>query len=312
MKGIELAESYYNEYGAPMLKKDFPEIYQLFAIGLVGSGSECLGFDDDISKDHDFEPGFCIFVPDEALDSKTEFALERAYSKLPQEYMGFERSRLAPVGSKRHGIIKISEFFIEKVGSPDGNLSTDNWLSLPDHALAEAVGGKVFYDELGLFSDIRKKLSLIPEDIRLKKLAGNLLLMAQAGQYNYSRCMMRGETGGAQLSVIEFVKSTMQTIFLLNRRYMPYYKWSFRALSELPKFSELAYSLEYLISSENTEENARLKADMIEDIASLIINELNEQELTGAICGDLEKHAYSVNDHISNNDIRNRNILCAV
>ena len=313
MKGIELARSYYNEYGAPMLKKDFAEIEHLIAVGLVGSGSECLGYDDDISSDHDFEPGFCLLLPDETLvDSKTEFALERAYSKLPREYMGYNRCSLSPVGERRHGVIRISDFFIRRVGCPDGRLSTTDWFSLPEYALAEAVGGEVFIDELGIFTSIREGLLNIPEDVRLKKLAGHLLVMAQSGQYNYARCLSRNETGAAQLSVIEFVKSTMQVIFLLNRKYMPYYKWSFRALRELEKLNELSYSLEYLISSENAEANAKLKLDMIEDIASLIINELKEQNLSEAICTDLEKHAYSVNDRISDNDIRNKNILFAV
>lgn len=313
MKGIDLAKAYYLEYGAPMLKKDFPEIEPFIAVGLVGSGSECLGYDDELSTDHDFEPAFCMLIPDESvIDSKAEFALERAYAKLPREFMGYERCTLSPVGEKRHGVIRISDFFIQRVGSPNGKLSVDAWFSIPDYALAEATGGEIFKDELGLFSSIREGLLNMPSDVRLKKLAGNLLLMAQAGQYNYSRCMKRKETGAAQLAAFEFVKSAMQVIFLLNKKYMPYYKWSFRALSELEHFGELSYSLEYIISSENTEQNSGLKCDIIEDIASLIIDELKEQGLSDAICGDLEKHAYSVNDRISDNDIRNRNILFAV
>lgn len=313
MKGIDLARSYYLEYGAPMLKRDFPELEPLIAVGLAGSGSECFGYDDDISTDHDFEPCFCLFIPnDSVIDRKLEFALERAYAKLPREFMGFSRCSTAPVGSKRHGVIRISDFFMEKIGSPNGELSLDDWFSLPEHALAEAINGEIFKDELGLFTGIRQKLSIMPRDVRLKKLAGHLLLMAQSGQYNYSRCIARGETGAAQLAVIDFARSTMQVIFLLNNKFMPYYKWSFRALGELDKLSELSYSLEYLISSENIGDNARLKYDMIEDIASLIIEELKAQGLTEAICGDLEKHAYSVNDMIESNDIRNKNIFFAV
>ena len=313
MKGLELSKKYYLEYGAPMIKEKFPDLEALIAIGLVGSGSECLGYDDDISTDHDFEPGFCMFIPDEdIIDSKTEFLLERAYSKLPREFMGYSRSSTAPVGERRHGVIRLSDFFTRKVGSPDGKLSTFEWFSVPEHSLAEAVDGEVFRDDLGLFTSIRERLSNMPNDVRLKKLAGHLLLMAQAGQYNYSRCVSRGETGAAQLAIIEFVKSTMQVIFLLNNKYMPYYKWSFRAMGDLDKFSELTYSLEYLISSENTRENTVLKTDMVEDIAGMIIAELKAQNLTEAICGDLEKHAYSVNDKIIDNDIRNKNIFYAI
>ena len=313
MKGLELAKKYYLEYGAPMLKEQFAEYEHLIAVGLIGSGSECLGYDDDISTDHDFEPGFCIFIPDEALiNIKVEFALERAYSKLPREFMGYKRCSLSPVGGNRHGVIRIADFFESKIGSRDGELSTSDWFSIPDYALSEAVGGEIFTDGLGLISDIRKRLSDMPEDVRLKKLAGNLLLMAQSGQYNYHRCVLRGETGAAQLAAIEFTKSAMQVIFLLNRKYMPYYKWSFRALRELEKFGELEYSLEYLISSENDKNTAEMKLDMIEKISALIIEELKAQKITEGICTDLEKHAYSVNDKIKDNGIRNKNILFAV
>ena len=120
--------------------------------------------------------------------------------------------------------------------------------------------------------------------------------------------------GGSYLgarAAIEFVKSTMQVIFLLNGKYMPYYKWSFRALSALPTLGSLSYSLEFIISSDNSGENSKLKYDMIEDIAALIIEELKSRSLTDGICSDLEKHAYSVNDRVSDNDIRNKNILFA-
>ena len=81
MKGLELAEKFYKEYGEKMIDENFSHIKQYLAFGLAGSGSECLGFDDNISQDHDFEAGFCIFIPDEDLVSeRDEFLLERAYS----------------------------------------------------------------------------------------------------------------------------------------------------------------------------------------------------------------------------------------
>ena len=62
MKGLALSRAYYEEYGAPMLKKEFPELSGLICCGLAGDGSECFGFDDEVSRDHDFEPGFCLFL----------------------------------------------------------------------------------------------------------------------------------------------------------------------------------------------------------------------------------------------------------
>ena len=313
MRGLELARVYYEQFGKPMLESGFPELLPHIAAGLCGSGSECFGFDDDTSRDHDFEPGFCLFLPGEdTIDRKTAFQLERAYAKLPKECEGFVRSSLSPVGGTRHGILRTGEFFLDKTGSPDGNLTVNQWLTVPEYALAEAVNGEIFFDGSGEISTIRKKLSYYPDDIMKKKLAGALLLMAQSGQYNYTRTLRHGETAAAQLAVFEFARSCMQAVFLLNRRYCPYYKWSFRAMRALPKLSLLAELLEYLLTTDNEEALAKDKYDVIEGIAADIIEELIEQDLTKANCGDLEKHAYSVNDGIADSAIRNLHILAAV
>ena len=313
MKGIEISKAYFEEYGRPMLEKDFSDILPYLCVGMVGSGSDCYGFDDEISRDHDFEPGFCIFIPNEdVVDRRKEFLLERAYAKLPTEFMGLKRSLVSPVGGRRNGVIRISDFYLNKIGSADGKLSVLDWLTISESYLFEATNGEIFFDNYGEFSEIRNRIMNMPEDIRLKKLAGNMLLMAQSGQYNYGRCLSHGETGAAQLAVIEFVNAAMKTIFLLNKKYMPYYKWSFRAMRDLKLFSTFSDSFEYLLTSENDSVTAQTKTDVIEDIASMIIGYLIDNEMTKAICGDLEKHAYSVNDSISDPNIRNMNIFTAV
>ena len=311
MKGLELSEKFYREYGEKMIAENFSEFEGKIACGLAGSGSECFGFDDDISADHDFEPGFCMFVPDGLLDSKTEYRLERAYAKLPEEFEGFKRSKLSPVGGNRHGLIYIGDFLEARTGTRDGKLSLSGWLSIPSHYLAEVVNGKIFRDDSGFFSSIRESFKM-PEDARRKKLAGELLLMNQSGQYNYMRCIEHGEPAAAQLAALEFVKHTLSAVFLLNDRFMPYYKWQFRALKELPILGNLGDSLYFLMSYENSKDYVQLKCDMIEDVASLVITALQDQSMTKAICGDLEKHAYSVNDSIKDASLRNANILAAV
>ena len=313
MKGLELSERFYKEYGEPMIDDSFSHIKQYLAIGLCGSGSECMGFDDALSRDHDFEPGFCIFLPDETLiSSRDEFLLERAYSKLPKEFLGFKRNALNPVGGNRHGVIRINDFFNAKTGNENGELTTTGWFFVSEQFLSEATNGRIFSDNFGLLTSIRKKLSYLPYDVRLKKLAGNLLIMAQAGQYNYSRCIKRNETGAAQLSVTEFVNATLKVIFLLNKKYIPYYKWVFRALKELEALSSLHSDLEYLISSANTESEAALKAEIIEGISSAVADELKKQELSNVASVNLESHAYSVNDKIKNPETRNLHIMYAV
>lgn len=313
MKGLELAEKFYKEYGEKMIDENFSHIKQCLATGLCGSGSECMGFDDALSQDHDFEPGFCIFLPDESLvSSRDEFLLERAYSKLPQEFLGFKRSKLNPVGGNRHGVIRINNFFEDKTGDKNGEITDNGWFFISEQFLLEATNGKVFLDNFGLLTSIRKKLSYLPEDVRLKKLAGNLLIMAQAGQYNYQRCIKRRETGAAQLAIAEFVNAALKVVFLLNKKYIPYYKWVFKALNELEILSSLHGDLEYIISSANSESESKLKAELIEKISALVIAELQTQELTKVSSVNLEAHAYSVNNKIQDPKIRNLHIMYAV
>ena len=314
MTGLEIARGYYEEFGRPMLESEFADILPFLAAGFVGSGSEHYGYDDEVSRDHDFEPGFCIFLPGEdVVDRRRAFQLERAYAKLPKEYAGIKRQPVSPVGGNRNGVIRSEEFYMRSIGSANGELTAMQWLRLPDYALAEAVNGEVFFDNYGEFSRIRDGLIRMPEDIRLKRLAGNILIMAQSGQYNFMRCMKHGEPEAAQLACVEFVNAAMKTMFLLQNSYMPYYKWSFRALRELDGMEDLAEKLSFLLYGDNRDNTAAaLKYAVIEEIAAETIMRLQDRKLTKAACGDLEKHAYSVNDKIADGSVRNMNILIAV
>lgn len=62
MKGMELARDYFMQYRRPMLEERFEAYMSRITIGLCGEGSECFGFDDEISRDHDFGPAFCLWT----------------------------------------------------------------------------------------------------------------------------------------------------------------------------------------------------------------------------------------------------------
>ena len=314
MKGLEISKKFFFEYGKPMLEEKFSHLLPYIAVGLVGSGSERYGYDDKISTDHDFQPDFCIFIPDESVvDRKAEFEFERAYYKLPKEYLGYKRSWVEAVGGGRRGVIRTADFYKEKTGSSDGTLYKEQWLRIPEHYLLEATNGEIFLDNLGEFSKIREKLSCFPEDIRLKKLAGNLLLMAQSGQYNYPRCLRRKETASAQLSVYEFAKSAINVLFLLAKKYTPYYKWTFRALREISvEYSKISEKLEFLISSSNETDLAEKKTNIIQDVCEFILKELVNQNLTDEDKPEMELLSYQVNDKIADAELRNSHVLSAV
>lgn len=305
MKGLELCEKFYEEHGEQMLRQ-FPDLLPYLAVGVIGSGSECLGYDDDISQDHDFEPGFCIFLPGEDLVSAQDaFCLERAYLKLPNEFMGYHVSKI-----NKYGVIRIDDFLRQRIGGYP--LPPNAWLYIEDQYFLEITGGKLFMDNLGTMTKIRNELAYLPEDVRLKKLTGSLMMMGQSGQYNYMRCIERGETGAAQMAMAEFVKFAAQAIFLLEKCYMPYYKWSFRALREMDIPSELYEGLEYLISSGNGKYEVSHKQQIIARTADFIVQQLITQNLSRHPTNYMDVQAQVVNDHIKDVNIRNMHLMCTV
>ncbi len=309
MRGLEIARGYYEKYGRPMLEGEFAGVVGRVAVGLVGDGSECLGYDDELSRDHDFEPGFCLFITARDYDS-FGFKLERAYDRLPREFCGVFKARSTPVGGRRHGVIVIEDFYARYLGDATAPSSARRWLDIPPHALLTASNGEVFCDPLGEFSATRSVLLRgYPEDIRRKKLAAHAVMMAQSGQYNYPRLLARGEVGAAQLAAFEFVRHAISTVYLLNGRYEPFYKWVYRGMRDLPVLSELEPSLVALTELDNSKQNAELKRGMTEDIAAVLAAEYRRQGLSASQGSELEAHAVTIQNTISDVDLRNMHIM---
>ena len=175
-------------------------------------------------------------------------------------------------------------------------------MAIPSYALAAACAGEIFYDGSGDMTGIRETLRTgMPEDVRVKKIAGHAVLMAQSGQYNVSRCRRHGEEAAARLACCEFVNHTLAMLFLLNERHMPFYKWAFRAAKELPKLSELIPTLEALLREPDE--------DTIERVSAVVIEELRAQGLTDGGWDFLEPHAYAVMRRIQNPEIAALHIM---
>lgn len=267
ISGLELSKCYYETYGKAMLKEQFPEYADRVAAGLVGHGSECLGFDDMWSKDHDFGPGFCLWLTEEDYE-KVGQKMQEAYEALPKAFMGYPARNTSKRGGGRVGVLSIPEFYEEFTGN-------GAWSELEDEKLAMAVNGEVFDDPLGEFSAIREQLQNgMPFAVWKRRLANAVALTAQAGQYNYGRCKKRNDIVAANLALDEFVREGMRTAYLLNRRYMPYYKWAWRGLENLERLSELKPLFEQVLSSEGERES------VVEEICARLLEELKRQNLT--------------------------------
>ncbi|MCF0247538.1 MAG: DUF4037 domain-containing protein, partial [Synergistes sp.] len=170
MKGLELCRQFYIQCGKPLIRECLGAKADRVAAGLAGFGSECLGFDDEISRDHDFGPAFCLWLTDEDYETFGN-ELTEIYNSMPREFMGYSRSKTRQT-AERHGVTRISLFYSRFTGCRDIPADEISWLKIPEHLLAAAVNGEVFDDTLGEFTRIRNGLlNFYPDDVRLKKLA---------------------------------------------------------------------------------------------------------------------------------------------
>ena len=299
MQGLDEAREFYLSHGAGMIHSLFPEYEGRIAVGLAGHGSECFGFDDEQSRDHDFPLGFCLWIDDET-DREIGIELSRAYRSLPIK----SASQRSAMAEKSRGVCRISDFYRRYTGTEGAPEELMHWLSLPSHALAEATNGEIWRDDQGLFTAIRQKLLNMPEDVRLKKLAARALEMAQCGQYNYPRMIKRDEYGAAMLCLTRFVNAACEGIYLINRRHMPYYKWQLRGMETLEKMAYMKEALEFLLTAENDAEGSKLKELVIEDICKEFIINLKRQKLTEGNWDYLEPHAFEIVKRIESSQLR--------
>ena len=295
MKGLELSRRFWEDQFRPALEREAPELIDLLAAGLCGAGSDCLGFDDAISRDHGFAAGCMVFVSkDESRE--TAYRLSSIYDRLPREFLGFHTEHRSRQGDGRYGVRSMESYFRQYTGSNGAPEHWTQWLSIPSYCLAEAVSGEVFFDGTGEFTRLRETIRTgMPEDVRLKKIAAKAALMAQSGQYNYERCLRRGETAAARLAADEFVRCALEMIFLLNRRHMPYYKWVFRSMEQLEILSRLKDDLETILHDPS--------ANRIEQVAAAVIAELRREGLTSGSWDFLEPHAYEIMRRIRDPEI---------
>ena len=305
MSLLEKCKEFYFEYGENLLIEGFSELYPRIAVGLVGHGSECFSFDDELSADHDYSLGFDIFLTDED-EEKYGFKLERAYAKLIKEKGA--RVKRSRYGEGERGVKRISNFYSFYTGVDGAPTTYGEWLSIPDGYLAESINGEVFCDNLGKFTEIREKIKRgYPEDIRLKKLASALFYAGQSGQYNLKRCLARGETAAANLARSVFTENVAKAVYLINRSFPPYYKWLFKGLSRL-KFGgeKIAGLLTKISVLPITDEKIFL---LVEDTAKELISLLKDDGLSERSGNFLVDFSSDVNDFIKNATLRNMPVM---
>lgn len=280
--GLELSHSLLKQEVYPILKQQFPELLGRMAAGLVGKGSECLGYDDEFSKDHDFEAKVLLFLstPDYLVH---HVELERALQTV----------------SKGHAyVIPTQDFYQKYTKTSQGPKSLNEWRAIPEDFLATATTGEIYFDNLGEFTHIREQLlQYYPQDLWKKYLAYECIKLAQSGQYNFPRCLKRNEVVAASLALHEAINHAMAIVFILNKTYMPFYKWRHRKLQSLPILgAEIGQIIESMVKTATVDEE---NTNRIERICEYIIDRLHEVGLTKTKETFLLAHGYEIFESIT-------------
>lgn len=303
MKGLDLAEAYYGSVGLAMIRERFRDFEDRLAVGLAGPGSECFGFDDEVSRDHDWGPAFCLWLAEDDYRLIGD-SLQNAYLDLPPIFEGFGPRQASPGEEWRVGVCRIPDFFRRFTGLDRPPMTLQEWLRIPEQNLAACTNGKVFSDPLGEFTRWRQALlAYYPEDVRLKKIASLCITIAQTGQYNFMRSLKRGETFSASYSAVKFCTDAIGLVFLLNRRYAPFYKWLHRAVRGLPLMGrDVHASVGALLEAGAPYQ----KADIMEAVSVILADELRRQGLSDSRSDFLLDHAPQVQKRISDPQLRQR------
>jgi Domain of unknown function (DUF4037) len=219
--GLRLSEEFYAACVAPAIAAEFPRLPH--AAGLMGRGSEVLGYDDSMSTDHTWSARVIVFVADEVLVEQGESVQAQLTARIPDHFDGFPTEV---------NVTTVQQYFLDQLGL-DVSVAWDayDWVSLPEQRLCAMTAGAVFHDDLDL-EKVRQRLAYYPRDVWLYlMLAGWWRVhpeMNLVGRAGYA-----GDELGSALIASKIVSGLMHLAFLIERRYAPYVKWFGTAFSEL-------------------------------------------------------------------------------
>lgn len=295
MSGLELSRLYFEQIGKPMLTEKFPEHFERMAIGLCGEGSDCLGFDDAISTDHDYGPRFVIWLSEEDYE-KIGVQLQIAYEKLPKEWNGYCRVESAQ-GSGRTGVMTYAQYFKRILGIDHLPQTESEWLFVEEYALRAAVSGEIFHDPQGTFSAMLTKLKEhYPAPLCARKKMQEYALYEQCGPYNYPRMARRGDMAAANLLLAEAIEHAAKVLHLSRRIYAPHTKWLFRGLDELPGCEQAAALIREIAENMSAgQETVLANMDRLKELTMILGEEMKEQ-----LVDEIVKIEWEAFDHVKN------------
>jgi len=230
--GLYLSGLFYGEIIKPILDLNFPDIQ--YSAALIGAGSEVLGFDTDMSRDHDWGPRVKLFFNEDEFVDKAKAVEVLIKANLPNQFRNYpvQWTIDGPSGNCCVEFHTIRSFFLDYLNFDIcDEIKTVDWLTFPEQKLRTVVSGAIYWDDLGLQAS-RDRLRYYPNDIWLYLLAAQWQRIGQE-EHLMGRAGIAGDEIGSALIAARLVRDLMRLCFLMEKQYAPYAKWFGTAFAQL-------------------------------------------------------------------------------
>jgi hypothetical protein len=280
--GLQLSRLFFERSVKPIIERLAPDLQ--YAAALIGSGSEVLGFDDEMSSDHHWGPRVMLFLSEIDHASKSESIDSALRKQLPSTFLGYSTNFSEPdpndnnvqqliegePGSINHRveIFTLREYLLSYLGFDiDSEIEPADWLTFPEQKLGTVATGEVFHDDIGMRSTL-DRFNYYPHDVWLYLLASAWNRIGQE-EHLMGRAGLAGDEIGSALIGARLVRDIMRLCFLMERVYAPYPKWFGTAFRRLSCAAEISPHLEAALISPTWQEREKHLVPAYEQIAAM-------------------------------------------
>jgi hypothetical protein len=282
ISGRELSRLYYADAVAPIIEARYPGL--VLSAGLIGLGSEVLGFDDAMSRDHSWGPRLHLFLEKEDHVRLADGLWSALAYELPLDFCGYpthfrpsalDPTSLVPVPAQGHPvhhrveITTLPDFLEQTIGTNlDRVLRVRDWLLIPGQQLRSLAQGAVFHDGLDVLLPMQRQLAYYPHDVWLYLLSAQWQRIGQEEPF-VGRAGIVGDEIGSAVIAARLVRDLMRLAMLIGKQYAPYPKWFGSAFSRLSCAQCLAPVLQRVLEATHWEQRVRALNDACEIMAGL-------------------------------------------
>ena len=280
-RGSDICESFYRQCVLPVVEQHAEN--PLHAAGLIDYGSEVLGFDDELSRDHHWGPRVLLFLNEENHQRDARRLHQALAENLPHEFEGYPTNwsrpdpndngvqHLQPTSegpvNHRVEIHTIPAFLLGYLGFDiEKTLEPADWLSFSEQRLRTITTGPVYHDAIGL-NEIRERLTYYPRDVWLYLLAAGWTRISQ-DEHLMGRAGSVGDELGSAIIGARLARDIMRLYFLMERHYAPYAKWLGTAFNELRTAHRLRPVLEQVVHSTTWQDREQYLVEAYEMLAA--------------------------------------------